>query len=175
MITHPDKDLSHKIKWLTQFLPMWGDLAHQNVACAKTCKLILSNAGYASGDRVDIATYDAVKNLIRKPTWQQGMDLIHANFNKDMPFIIGVNRGKVNEGNSNPATMHFVIMIGRKYDALKEHYVYRFADVGTHHEDYGMSEQNTLELSPNGLIKGGTAYMPTMKGLYTITEVRAVS
>lgn len=181
MATHPDKDLSTKIKWLSQFNDLVPDINRdgvindkdKNIACAWTCKHILSEAGFISGDRVDLVTYDAQKRLVKAATWNEGLVHLHANFDADMPCVIGFNRSFGNVGNSNPATEHFGLGIARTFDSSKGHYIYRFADVGTNWEAKGMSALNTLELMPNGLIQGHSAYCPNV--LYTLTEVRKVS
>jgi hypothetical protein len=179
--THPDKDLSSKIAWMSQFNNLVPDINRdgkidvkdQNIACAWTCKHILEVAGFSSGDRYDTAIYDTQKHLVKAPKFAEAIVHLHSSFDADMPFLIGVNRQFGNVGNSNLATEHFVIMIGRIYDSSTGHYIYRFADVGTNHKDKGMSLLNKLEYNPNnGLIQGHSAYCPNV--VYTLTEVRGV-
>ena len=176
----PDIDLTHIIRWSSQFRPDVPDInrdgkiteADNNVACGWTCKQILKESGFNPPDssgKVDAVVYGKDKALVKAPTWQEAVDTLHANCDAHAPTIVGVNRGAMNVGNLNPATNHYVVIVGRRYNIITGKYEYPFYDVGTHHQELGTHASQFFALDGRGIWSGASRYA---NAIYTITEVR---
>ena len=124
---------------------------------------------------IDIAT------LINEKEWKLPSDLqfnsekfteaityIDATLKSGNPLVIGVHYTNTHNGayNSNKATFHYMVLVGKYYKNKKEYY--RFNDPGRTSEANGKAETNLLEID-----KTNNKISCTYNGkTYTITEVR---
>lgn len=86
------------------------------------------------------------------------------------PVLVGVhyNRGKKPYNKSNPATYHFIVIVGKGYDRNARKYYYRFYDVGEPDDSKAMSENNKLFIEEDQrMLKGQFGGK-----VCTVTEVR---
>lgn len=86
------------------------------------------------------------------------------------PTIVGVNQdGGTDSDNNNPATEHYVVVVGSGVDFVGRTY-YRFFDPGTSRSAAGTSPENKLflDLGNNNL----SGYSEYNEASYTVTEVR---
>lgn len=164
-------DLSTVVKWQTQFDSIFGNSAQQNVACNKACKKMIGDSGFKTTDatgRIDVVVYDQHKNLIKGKDWDKGVVQLHKNCDENKPTMVAVNRGDHDVNNANPASNHYVVIVGRRYNEKTGCYEYPFFDPGTHHVEMGASKQQFFTLK-NGMWKGVSRYCNIE---YTITEIR---
>jgi hypothetical protein len=176
----PNVDLTNKVAFQTQMSNAVGDVngdkkittADWYIGCCSASKLMVTNLGYKvpnAGGRVDAVVYGLEDTLQKAKTWQDAVDLLHKNCDEGKPTVVGVNRSTKRVKNGNPATNHFVVIVGRKYNEKTGKYEYRFYDPGTSHANLGMHPNQFFTLGVTGLWEGMSAYA---KLKYTITEVR---
>ncbi len=159
-------DLSASVEWISQFTQ-----PRPNVACARTCVLILKNsklsssAGSPTGlfqvalENSNHSTIEATSNF------QNGLNYLDKELNVGHPVMIGVDH-KLGYGVNEGTTDHFIVVVGRGCENGKVYY--RFYDVGTRHKEKGTSNSNKLYII-NGFLRGKTAYNGST---YTMTQVR---
>lgn len=165
-------DLTGKIKFQTQFDPVFGDRQAQNVSCARASKKMLTDAGFkvvGGSGRIDMVIKDTSLNLIKAPTFQQALTILNSNLEAGRPVIVGVNRGKLAVGNANKATTHFVVVVGR--ETINNVVYYRFYDPGTSYSAKGCHSENVFSFDANGFLSGKSFYNKD-KCTYIITETR---
>lgn len=90
------------------------------------------------------------------------------------PVVIGVHYNRTdNTYNTNPATRHFLVVVGKGYDDTKKVNYFRFYEVGTgitNEESRGKNENNRLFVDKEKrTISGKRGYD---NRFYTITEIR---
>jgi hypothetical protein len=100
--------------------------------------------------------------------FEEGITYIDETLTTGEPVLIGVhyeNEYKYTY-NTNPATFHYIVIVGKIYKNNKEYY--KFFDVGTAHETYGTNESNLLEIDVSrSLILG-----KYQSRNYIVTEIR---
>lgn len=154
------------VKFQTQFDPIFGTRDRQNVACAKACKKMMTDAGFietTSSDRIDMLVWNKSNQLINAKTFSEAQLLLDNCIAKGYPVMVGVNRQNNSVGNANKATSHFVVIVSKTLSG------YRFYDPGTSYEYKGTHETNILKADDNGWLRGISFYN---KREYIITEVR---
>ncbi|MEQ9378785.1 MAG: hypothetical protein RIG68_26590 [Imperialibacter sp.] len=98
-------------------------------------------------------------NLAIKPNKQGGK-----------PVLVGVhyNKNKKPYNGSNPATYHFIVIVGKGYDKSARKHYFRFYDVGEPDDEKATSSNNKLFIEKNQRMLRGEFDGKT----YTVTEVR---
>ncbi len=152
-----------------------------NNCCCYTCNYILSLTGHSTSrsNAIDITTlanesakdYNTLNYAIDKD-FQKAKNYIDESLLNKVPVIVGVhlNSDKAS-GNSNSATYHFVVIVGREYESNQKLYYYYFYEVGTSNPKYGTSSNNKLFIyEDQRKISGTSEYNNNIT--YTITEVR---
>lgn len=169
-------DLRKIIQWRTQFDPMWGNQAKQNVACWKTSQLILTESGLGASSGYQTG-YIGIATEVNKHTalsyntvnLTKAVVYLDSELSLKNPVLIGVNHDLNYRGeqNNDHTTDHFVVVVGTGCDNGKRYYL--FYDVGTRRKDAGISDGNKLYILDNR-IEGRTAY--DSKKLYTVAQIR---
>lgn len=161
-----------KVKFVSQFNACFGSKEQQNVSCCRASKKMLTDVGFKVVDgtkRVDILKWDISKNLIPAQTYQTGIDLLNKMLDEGKPVVTGVNRSKSDVGNANKSTSHFVVIVGRQFNELRNRIEYRFYDPGTSYPIKGTSIENFFYFDDKGMLVGVTKYSGKK---YIVTEVR---
>lgn len=156
----------NRVKFQTQFDAIFGTRDRQNVACARACKKMMSDAGFLetnSSDRIDMLVWNKTNQLTKAKTFLDAQLLLDDCLAKGYPVMVGVNRQNSSVGNANKATSHFVVIVGKTAAG------YRFFDPGTSHESKGTHATNLLKADANGWLRGISFYN---KREYIVTEVR---
>lgn len=176
-------DLKDKVKFITQFSAAVGDVDRDGdhdakdeaIACCAASKLMIASMGFGTVNadkRIDAVVFSAKTDgkLIKSKSFEQAVELMHKNLDEGKPVLVGVNRGK-RVGNANPATSHFVVIVGRRYNEQTSKYEYPFFDPGTRYLSKGTSKNQFFTLNDaSGTWKANPYYNPNMT--YIITEVR---
>ena len=145
----------------------WQTQLPDMTACFKTCEKM---AGYTPSRSDGIITSNLANgNLVTQPAAKQGVATINSYLEAGKPIIVGVNRdGGTEEGNLNPASQHYVVIVGESADQNGQYYT--FYDPGTSREAAGTSALNRLYLNPvDNTLSGTSVYNGAT---YTVTEVR---
>jgi hypothetical protein len=150
-----------------------------NNCCKSTCAYILQQAGvtYTDVNRLNAAELIDKTNInsgFTAPNYQTCIERIYNNLKNKKPVIIGVNRSLKTSttNNFNPASHHYVVIIGSGYDKIEKKYCFYFHEVGTTRSAVGdgTSKLNVLFLDESThLITGICPY--NNNDTYTITEV----
>jgi hypothetical protein len=150
-----------------------------NKCCYNTCTHILSLTGHSpSGTNITTATLanEAANdfntlNYASDDVFTSAKNYLNSSLLAGIPIIVGVHIDPVIQlfGNTNHATDHYVVIVGRKYDPGQKIEYYLFYDVGTSWPNIGNSADNKLNIyDDQQKISGKGA-----RGLtYIITEVR---
>lgn len=159
-------NLKDSVKWISQF-----SQPRPNVACARTCVLILKNsklspsAGSSTG-LFQVAIENSKHTAVNATdSFQSGLNYLDKELASGHPVMIGVDH-KLGYGFNEGMTDHFIVVVGRGCENGKIYY--NFYDVGTRHQDKGASEDNKLYVT-DGFLRGRTAYNGST---YTMTQVR---
>jgi RHS repeat-associated protein len=147
------------------FVSQWG-LSDPYTACKRAC----DEMGLSSGqDPIITEKYGPDgKSIVPTPGTRLGLDVINARLREKLPITVGVYMGASDVGNANPATQHFVKVVGANADQKGQYY--NFYDPGTHDEAKGTSPQNRLYVGPNNSLRGTSVYNQDTT-TYTVTEV----
>ena len=115
--------------------------------------------------------FEVNKQYVPAPQAAHGIETINKFLEAGKPIVVGVSKwtGGKPYNTSNPATEHFVVIVGRGED--KNGKFYLFYDVGTQRPTLGTSRDNKLYLLQNRLLAGRTQYATSTPN-YTLTEVR---
>jgi hypothetical protein len=151
-----------------------------NVCCMQASLTVLEQFGVTTNvnEHTNIAEfvnpdidYSSLKST---SNFESQLEYLHSTIksNKEggQPVLVGVhyNRGTEPYNESNPATYHFIVLVGKGYDKEIRKYYFRFYDVGEADDEVALSDKNRLYVDENlRMIKG------SIDGKnYTITEVR---
>lgn len=179
-------DLRNRIQWRTQFDSRWGDEKAQNVACLKTCKLILESAGLSPNSAPNDASVIKVASEIETPkdklkqtsylivdslAAKRGNAYIDEQLEEGYPVLVGVDH-TYQTGYNEGTTDHFIVIVGRGCD--KGEVWYLFYEVGTRQYTLGRSDANKLILNPDGSLHGEAPYKTRSgdKRKYVVTQIR---
>ncbi len=149
-----------------------------NDCCFHTCDHIFSQAGYIrSGDISILATlqneaakdYNTLTYATQKD-FQQALLCLDESLLDGAPVMAGVHIQGLNKkyGNTNHATQHWIVIVGRLYESSLKRYYYLFYDVGTRYEAYGSSLDNRLYIYEDNI--SGTSQ--NQNQYYIVTEIR---
>lgn len=169
----PNIDLTKSVKFQTQFDSIFGNKNSQMVACNRASKLMIVNAGFQSVDavgRIDTVVYDSKRVLTVSKDIDKARAQLIKNFEERKPTLVAVNRGTKDVGNANKASNHYVVIVGRNYNADIDKYEYRFYDPGTSYQSKGTSYSNIFVW--NGKKKWWEGVSDYCKKNYIITEIR---
>jgi RHS repeat-associated protein len=148
--------------WVSQF-----SLPKPDEACLRACDAMGSpNSGLDSS----MVTGKLVEGkVVTQPGAKQGLDTINSYLLQGKPIAVGVNMNGGTGDNANPATQHFVKVVGAGVDQKGQYY--NFFDPGTHYQDKGTSPQNRLYVNPDYSLSGTSVYNQNTAN-YVVTEVR---
>ncbi len=171
-----DIDLRKRDKWQTQFDSKFGNKDKQNVACWRSCMIVLANHNVNGGNlvngtaRFQIATESNNKLVVDENIAKKSIEYIDEQLEADKPILVGVDHTYKYKGgfNNDLTTDHFIVLAGRSSDTQGSYYL--FYEVGTSFERYGISNENKLYIQSDNSLRGSTAY--TSKHKYTVTQVR---
>ena len=170
------------ITWRSQFDSYFkGRTCYPSKACCMQASLEIIkqfNVTTSSVHRTNIATLVAPETdyntLIPTAEFEAQVEYIDSSIKPNKqggkPILVGVhyNKGKKPYNVSNPATYHFVVIVGRGYDKEKRKHYYRFYEVGTSDKILATGESNKLYIDNSSRFIRGAYEGKT----YTITEVR---
>ncbi len=151
-----------------------------NVCCRKACDVIIEQFGVKTnrGHSKDIAVLTSpdtdYNSLSVTNDFESGLEYLKSTIKPNQqggkPVLVGVhyNRGK-KPFNTNKATYHFIVIVGKGYDRQAGKHYFRFYDVNTSNRSEATSENNKLYIEETQrLIRGASGNGRS----YTITEVR---
>lgn len=169
----PNIDLTKSVKFQTQFDSIFGDRSRQQVACARASKKMITDAGFKTVDstgRIDTVIYDSKRVLTCSTDIDKARLQLIKNFDEGKPTLVAVNRSTKAVGNANKASNHYVVIVGRSYNADIDKYEYRFYDPGTSYQSKGTSYSNIFVW--NGIKKWWEGVSNYCGKKYIITEIR---
>jgi hypothetical protein len=156
--------------------------------CYATCVSILTSAGVTSpaNSRIYVAeeNYEHTALVLNSTNAQTGIMEIDNSLEKlKQPIIVGVNHtlnykvelsnNTIDFPNSDKSTDHFVVIVGRGYDASKKKIYYRFFDVFTEDQDVCTNLENRLYLQDDFYLFEMDNYVRSSSAKkYTVTQVR---
>jgi hypothetical protein len=125
--------------------------------------------GPSTGDPIITGMYGPDgKTVVTQPNARQGIDTINSRLEEGGPVTVGVYMAGSDAGNANPATQHFVKIVGANVDPKGQYH--NFFDPGTHDPTKGTSPQNRLYVQPDNSLKGTSVYNQDSRS-YTVTEI----
>jgi hypothetical protein len=99
-----------------------------------------------------------------------------------LPIMVGVQHPYYHSNqwtnkcssNTPKITNHYIVIIGKGYDKIRQQYYYLFHEVGTDDLNKGINSANKLCINNNSnLIEGKTAYITNYsENYYVVTEIR---
>jgi hypothetical protein len=144
--------------WQTQSSP---------TGCLSACK---NMAGYSPNwdNSIHTATFANGKLTTNSANGKKGIEAINKRLGNGQSVIVGVNWNGGSEENRNPATQHFVTVVGSSVDEKGQYYT--FFDPGTTRETAGASAHNRLYVNGDNSLSGSSAYNQATKS-YLVTDV----
>ncbi|MFK8269121.1 hypothetical protein [Capnocytophaga cynodegmi] len=177
-------DLSDPDKWISQFTQ-----PRPNVACYRTCCLILNNYRVTCGglgkileekydngtpkysNVIQVVIQTSNEKLENTGNGEEAINYINSELEKGHPILIGVDRESENKDyNKDLTTEHFIVITGRKND--DKGIYYHFFEVGTNEKNKelkGVNPNNKLYLQTDYNLIGN---VPQSTKKYTLTQVR---
>jgi hypothetical protein len=174
------------VKWVSQFDPIISSGCTDG-CCWYTSNYILNQTTGKTAPKsntIKTAAFASSSNFVDLSTtsdFNKGLSYLESKIIKDgEPVVIGVhyNKGVDPYNKSNPATYHFMVVVGKGYDKIKKMNYFRFYEVGTYPENEiikGKNEGNKLYVDKTKrTISGNRGYVDAdgQYRFYTITEVR---
>ena len=108
--------------------------------------------------------------------FQDGLAYLDSELEKGYPIVAGVDHSYAYKGkgyNNDFATDHFVVIVGRGYD--EKGLFYRYYEVGTRHENKGISNDNKLYIKNNQSLEGTSCLKYEYTNInkhYFVTQIR---
>ena len=109
--------------------------------------------------------------------FQNGLAYLDSELEKGYPIVAGVDHSYAYKGkgyNNDFTTDHFVVIVGRGYD--EKGLFYRYYEVGTRHENKGISDDNKFYIKNNQYLAGVSLWLRYKDNKqnkhYFVTQIR---
>lgn len=164
-------DLSNKVPFVSQY-----SLARPDVACCRASQKIIKDSGIANAGskayRIITGKVNESKtDIIPTENSKFGVNYINSQLEKGNPVMVGVDHTISKGQDDNQPADHFVVIVGRGYDKIKNQGYFIFYEVGygPQNEAKGKSDKNRLYVEEDNTIRGTN---DAGKKRFTVTDIR---
>ena len=112
-------------------------------------------------------------DLVLKGNIEDIFKILNDHLDNNRPITVGVDRGQYTIYNSDHATDHWIVIVGRGYDESKQEYYFNYIETGRYKSqaEGAMSDSNRIYYNPNDL-DGAFKGINWRGKTYVITQIR---
>ena len=169
------------IQWKSQFdnyFSSYTCFSPKNQCCYQAVKTIIEQFGVTtdrskSMDVAELTTPTNYKTVKATSDFEKGLEYLKSTIKPNeqggKPVVVGVHYEKEGKSyNTNNATRHFVVIVGKGYNKILGKEYYRFYEVGFSDLGKAIDQENKLYVEPSQRKIIGQSNGKT----YTVTEIR---
>jgi hypothetical protein len=170
----------NNVKWVSQFDPVISNGCSSGCCWYTSDYILKQTTGKgapqdAANDIAVLASASDYNTLVSTGNFENRLSYLEGQIVENgSPVVVGVHYFIADEPyNTNKATRHFFVIVGKGYDPTTKSNYFRYYEVGTnpeHEENRGKHENNRLNVDKKKKLLSGKRGYDTR--FYTVTEIR---